>query len=1159
MLVVDTLPCEIILGRHTMSTNNLYQTFMKHLSAHSNSLGEMLSCRCGEVPTEPLSNTQVFSSNTSVSDSCSGKTLPGHIGDSKSRKLLSYGRIVNEPLILSLLLFQKEELLDIEDDTDYVDDYLDKYDRYSNPTIQATEPVTTKSTKITQDTAPVSINKSVMIYQQHTSDQRDINEDSIITDPIERLIIPNADSELLTCNVEGPHIEGTISFKNKVHSLLNKYADRFKRTVGKEPAKVAPLQLEVDLTKWKVNGNRRGPRTQSVLKEQAIREFITQALADGVIEESQAMHVSQVLLTPKPDGTYRFCIDFRALNDASTSNGWPLPRIKEMLARLGLSKPKYFAVMDLTQGYYQCPISVDSRDHTAFTTTIGTYRWKRLPMGLKGAPSYFQAKMANTVLHGLIYQICEIYIDDIIVYGSSEEEFFENLEKVLQRLKEYNISLNPKKTKIGLPKIEYVGHTISGEGISISAEKRQDVLDVPLPVTQQDLKSFLGLVSYYRDHLKNHSTLVQPLHKLIIEYKPRNKLKWTEELTKLFYQVQENVNNAPPLQFLDYNAPVYLHTDASDYGIGANLFQIRDNQELPIAFISRALNATEVKWSTPEKECYAIFYALVKLEYLLRDIKFTLRTDHRNLTFLNESFQQKVKRWKMAVMHFNFDIEHIPGKDNIIADALSRLIKIQPSIRNRSNIDLPHYDSENINVISENILRDVEYYRLDNEAYDKLSKVHSSEEGHVGVEKMLFRLKRAGMTWTTMRMDCKKFIFQCPCCQKMSNIKYPIHTHPFTRASYSPMDRIAIDTIGPLPEDGLGNKYIITIVDSFSRMVELIPTTDTKATTAANAVMQWICRYGIPSQIVCDNGTQYANELITALCHLFAIDQKLIQAYSHEENAIVERANKEVGRHLTAIVFDRKIIHQWSPMLPFVQRIINSQIHQAIGVSPIQLMFGNAVEMDRHLFTDPTVTHQQNTINKMNDIRYQTWMDSMMLRQQTLMEIAMKTQLAGDMFHIGNIPPTEVTEFPINSYVLQNYETDDRRPPTKLNTVLRGPHKVVGRYVRANDGPDVYIVQNLATSKLEDFKVTDLRPFRYDPIRINPHEIATKDINVYLVEAILDHRGSQSKRSNMTFHVKWKGYEETTWETWGGVKDNVILHNYLRAHKLQRLIPSKFT
>ena len=123
------------------------------------------------------------------------------------------------------------------------------------------------------------------------------------------------------------------------------------------------------------------------------------------------------------------------------------------------------------------------------------------------------------------------------------------------------------------------------------------------------------------------------------------------------------------------------------------------------------------------------------------------------------------------------------------------------------------------------------------------------------------------------------------------------------------MDRIAIDTIEPLPEDGLGNKYIITIIDAFSRLVELIPTKDTGAETAANAVLQWICRYGIPSQIVSDNGTQYANELITTLCHLFK-NHKLIQAYSYEENAIVERANKEIGRHLSAIVLDRKIIQK---------------------------------------------------------------------------------------------------------------------------------------------------------------------------------------------------------------------------------------------------------
>ena len=379
------------------------------------------------------------------------------------------------------------------------------------------------------------------------------------------------------------------------------------------------------------------------------------------------------------------------------------------------------------------------------------------------------------------------------------------------------------------------------------------------------------------------------------------------------------------------------------------------------------------------------------------------------------------------------------------------------------------------------------------------------------------------------------------------------------KAAYSPMDRVAIDTIGPLPEDMFGNKYIITIIDSFSRLVELSPAKDTTAIAAANAVIQWICRYGIPSQIVCDNGTQYANELIKSLCALFDIEQSLIQAYSHEENSVVERANKEVGRHLTAIVHDRKILEQWSPMLPLVQRIMNSQVHQSIGVSPTQLLFGNAIDMDRIILKDEQSKVHLDRVQELKDIRYREWADKMLLKQQELMEVAMRTQSETDTFHIEHTRNSnqDITEFPINSYVLQNYETDSRRPPHKLGTVLRGPHKIVGRH-RRPDGPDVYTVQNLANSKLEDFKVTDLRPFRYDPQRINPNEIATKDKELYLVEAIHEHKGTPAKRTLMTFFVKWQGYDELSWEPWENLKNNAILHNYLRIHKLERLIPKQF-
>ena len=1111
--IVPNLVCDVIIGRRTMSRYQMYDKFNQHL----NKLNKYMSSNKG------LSHRELLTSNALLGE-LDNASLP--IKNEEPHQIMNNLKYSHMPSD-TLIKFTKDQLINTESEDDHIDPYLTKYDLYDD-----------------------LYSRPIMLHKNETSDHSEDAHEVVSRHheiPITASENMKSDSNIQPC-VIGPVIEGDKYFVNEINKILCKYKHIFQKTVGTIPAKVAPFTLEVDDIKWKVNRNKAGPRIQSVLKEKALEQFIEQALKDGVIEESQAIYVSQVLLIPKKDKSYRFCIDYRALNDASEAMGWPLPRIDNMITRLGLIKPKHFAVLDLTQGYYQTPISVISRDYTAFTTSIGTYRWTRLPMGLKGAPSYFQAKIANTVLIGLIYKICDLYIDDIIIYGISQEDFLHNLDRVFKRLEEFNILLNPKKAKIGLSQIEYVGHTINENGVTISKEKRDYVLDVPIPQIQKALKSFLGLVSYFRNHLKDHSTIVQPLQQMITPYVPAKKLKWNPQLIELFYQVQKSVNEAPSLFFLDYDAPVYLHTDASDFGIGAYLFQIKDNKELPVSFISKSLNKTEIKWSVPEKECYAIFFAVVKLEYLLRDIHFTLRTDHRNLTFLNDSFQSKVKRWKLAIQHFNFDIEHIPGKENIVADSLSRLVKIPKAFKE---------EEEPLFVIGEETLKDVAYFRLEDKIYKRLDKVHNSTIGHLGVDKMLMKLKKNNIQWKGMRMDCKKFIFQCACCQKMTALKYPIHIHPFTRASYSPMDIIALDTIGPLPEDTLGNKYIITIIDCFSRIVELVPIKDTTAIPAANALIQWICRYGIPSQIVSDNGTQYSNELIKTISQLFNIDQHLIQAYSHEENAIVERANKEVGRHIRAIVQDKRILDTWSPMLPLVQRIINSQVHSSIGVSPIQLMFGNAIDLDRFLISDDSVEDQINIVKSMNNQRYIDWADTMILKQHTLMDVALSTQLDNDIYHIqSNIKQdhNELTEFPINSYVLQRYENEDGKPPHKLNTPLRGPHKVVGRYTRT-DGPDVYTVQNLSTNKLEDFKVNDLRPFNFDPQRINPLEIALSDQQLFVVDEILEHTGSPKKRQNMMFKVKWKGFDDPTWVPWDNVKNNNVLHQYLRHNNLQRLIP----
>ena len=651
------------------------------------------------------------------------------------------------------------------------------------------------------------------------------------------------------------------------------------------------------------------------------------------------------------------------------------------------------------------------------------------------------------------------------------------------------------------------------------------------------MKSFLGLCVQFKDHILRYSDIVKPLHNMITSYTPHKRLKWTEEAGECFIKLLKNINNCPKLFFARPEAPVFLHTDASQYGIGGYLFQVHEGKHEPIAFISKTLSKTELKWSTPEKEAYAIFYCLNKLDYLLRDIKFTIRTDHKNLTFINTDFREKVKRWKLAIQHFDFDIEHIKGKDNIEADGFSRL--------------LPTPDQETLSEQTEWLMfnwEEEDGTPLPRDTYKKISRIHNSDVGHFGVDKTLEKLKRTGIKWKNMRQDITKFVRKCPCCQKMSTLKLPIQTYPYTIASYSPFDRVCVDTIGPLPEDSTtGNKYILVIIDAFSRFIRLYPTKDTTAIAAMHGLMDWIGLFGIPSALVSDNGTQFANQLVEETLALFETTDAKIQAYSKEENGIVERANKEVNRHLRTIVYNRKLKAEWQTFLPLVQRIMNASIHGTIGVSPAQIVFGNAVQLDRQLI--PTVVDESKT--------YHEHLQKLLKAQQEIIEIAVRNQMEIDQFHIASRGGKSITEFPINSYVLVNYENEQHRPPSKLHTFLRGPLRVVNF-----NGP-IYTLQNLVDNKLEDFHVKLLHPFRFDQANVDPKLIAQHDDDYFEIQEVQSHRFKNPKNkncSNLEFKIRFQGDGEAVWQPWSRDLQKVDkIHDYLQVNKLKRCIPSKFT
>jgi len=437
----------------------------------------------------------------------------------------------------------------------------------------------------------------------------------------------------------------------------------------------------------------------------------------------------------------------------------------------------------------------------------------------------------------------------------------------------------------------------------------------------------------------------------------------------------------------------------------------------------------------------------------------------------------------------------------------------------------------------------LEEFKIPRDKYKLISGVHNSLTGHHGAERTCSKLIQQGHKWKYMREHVKKFINRlCPCCQKMSHIKIPIHTHPFTTASYSVMERVNVDTIGPLPEDEFGNKYIIVIICCFSRFIELYAVKDLTAKSAAISLLQWTGRYGCPTELLSDNGSQYVNELIKEFLHVIGTEQVLTLAYSKEENSIVERANKEVGRHLRALLFHKNVITNWSLFLPLVQRIFNAEVKESLGVSPAQILFGNAITLDRGIFLPHTITDND------SGTPLSVWTSKMIHSQEEIIRIAYETQTNKDRLHMEKCSGKETIFLP-NTYVLLQYEN---RPPSKLHSNWKGPMRVV------NHIGSKYTLHNMITDALEDHHVSKLKAFDFDPELTDPQLIANKDQQLFTVESILEMRGTpRGSKKHIFFLVRWLGLDSTddSWLPWKELRNNSILHKFLVDNKLKFLIP----
>jgi transposase InsO family protein len=475
----------------------------------------------------------------------------------------------------------------------------------------------------------------------------------------------NAMPEHIKDLLEGIDKDVTQTEQERLRDILKQYADVFSSSEF-DLGRTGIVKHEIDT--GSARPIKQMLRRQPIAQLPHIDKQVQDMLDQGIIEPSQSPWVSNVVVVGKKDGTLRFCIDYRMLNNITRKDAYPLPRIGDCLDALGGAK--YFSAFDLRSGYHQVEMAEKDKDKTSFVTRTGTYRYKVMSFGLCNAPATFQ-RIMDVVMAGLNFQVCLVYLDDIILFSKTVREHLDRLELLLQKLRSANLKLKPSKCKLLRTQVEFLGHIVSAEGIGTDPRKIEAVLDWPIPSNLTEVRSFLGLCSYYRRFVKSFSSIAAPLHALAGKNVP---FIWSEQCQSSFEKLKQMLTCSPVLAMPADEGRYWLDTDASNSGIGAVLSQEQNGEERVIAYASRTLSGPEKNYCVTRKELLAVvFYAKHFRPYLLGR-PFIIRTDHAALGWLKRTPQPigQQARWLEILEEFDYTIEHRPGKRHNNADALSR-------------------------------------------------------------------------------------------------------------------------------------------------------------------------------------------------------------------------------------------------------------------------------------------------------------------------------------------------------------------------------------------------------------------------------------------------------------------------------------------------------
>jgi hypothetical protein len=852
---------------------------------------------------------------------------------------------------------------------------------------------------------------------------------------------------------------------------------------------------------------------REALYQDAKREF--ERMRGYFYVPSRSPIASPLVVAPKTTTPFiRLCGDYRPVNTYIRIPQEPIPHVQQTLMKA--AGWKIFIDLDMTNSFHQIPIDESSSELLSVSTPWGLFRPLFLPEGVGPASGILQS-IVRFIFADFESWIIVIF-DNFLVLASDYADAEVKLELVLRRCQERRLVLKMKKSWIGTDVVTFFGYEVHPGSWSLSRSRKDAIAEMIFPTTQKQMQSFLGAANFFHTHIPNYASWASSLYECTAAGFSWTESQWTKDYRALFDLFKTAIEASVTLHFPDYSLPWIIRSDSSDHAVGAILFQEYSPSpdtivHQPIAFASHKYSGAAVNWDTFKQEAYALYFAVTQFSYYLRGKEFVIETDHRNLIWMENSLVPIIIRWRVLLQSYNFQIRHIPGKENTVADWLSRMYPL-PEIPLSTLHTLPSLK-------------------------DMFSAVHGGRSLHHGAKRTYLALCARFPGHGIPLRQIQDMVSECPICQKDRLPLKPL-PHASTRQTITQHVRtIGMDHVTVTPHDEDGYVGLLLLVELDTKFPQAYPVRDYSAPTVATVLFRHYCTFGTYTSILSDPGSAFMADVVHQLNQWLGIKSLISLVGRHESNG-TEHVNALFMGHLRRLVHDERLTHRWASdtVLPLINHALATSPNNELGgLTPIELKFGTHA-LEHFKLPPPLVPgHDYTALVKQLDSNLAVVRSATSDFQATLRRKRHATTPSQNQFAPGDVILWNPRENPFSFR------------STKLAPKLLGPYRVISQH--KNDISCEHVVlhthHTLHSSRVAPF---------YGTLQ-SENTVALLDNDEFIVEDILSHRGDWKQIKNMAFLVHWAGYDSShdSWEPWSALRRVDKMDTYLRVQGQTSKIP----